>query len=126
MGRAIAAALPQGAHEAVVWADDFIEARPDAMLYARRTARECGGRLTVRWAKKAMLAGELPGELRGAFPRGEVERGRERYFLLIRTDTQSPERERYSEAIKDGRLRRVALTEESLASYSIELYEVLD
>jgi 4-amino-4-deoxy-L-arabinose transferase-like glycosyltransferase len=94
-GAAIAAHLPAGGR-AVVWADDLVEARPDVLLYARKSAKDGGNGVHPLWRKRAMLAGQLP----------ETPAGRDA-FLLLRADPESPELARYAPLVEAGRLAPV-------------------
>jgi hypothetical protein len=86
-GAAIAAALPVGPEPIQAWADGLVEARPDALLYARQIARERGVQVRPLWRKSAVRAGELP-------PPGSV--------LVLRTDSGGDERPLYAQAISAG------------------------
>lgn len=89
-GAALAAAVADGAS---VWADDLIEARPDILLYARAAAAAQGRTLRPVWAKPRMLNADLPAP-------GD--------YLLLRTDDQSGEAERYAPRREAGQLAPVA------------------
>ena len=95
-GRLIATHVAPGA---VVWANDMVEARPDVLLYAEaqsRAAHPGGDSLTPRWAKPAILAGEMPAPSSAPV------------YLLLRSDAESGEVARYRSRIEAGELARVA------------------
>ncbi|MGE3108619.1 MAG: ArnT family glycosyltransferase [Phycisphaerales bacterium] len=118
-GAALAASLIR---DGDVWANDLVEARPDVLLYMQRASR---GRVTPLWMPEALRSGELP--------RLPVESGR-RAYLLLRSDSQSAERDRYAKWIAPPGPSRPAepqspvrlhrLTSGRAASYEFELYEV--
>lgn len=76
--RRLGEAVPPGV---TVWADDAIEARPDILWEFERFAGRLGKGVRVYWAKPEMTAGLLPSP-------GDC--------MLIRTDPDSPERDRYA------------------------------
>jgi 4-amino-4-deoxy-L-arabinose transferase-like glycosyltransferase len=107
-GAAIAASLPDGA---VVWANDLVEARPDALIYARAAARRNGRSLLPRWKKDAIRAAELPP--------APVDRP---LFLLLRNDSESAEASRYRPLIQKHDLVPVASGE--IAKYQWTIFGV--
>jgi 4-amino-4-deoxy-L-arabinose transferase-like glycosyltransferase len=89
-----------------LWADDAIEARPDMLrLIERRNPF-----IHVKWARAAMRAGELP-------PPGN--------YILIRTDTESHESERYNTKAPRPLLQPRG-TIQAIRTYRFALYEVVD
>ncbi|MBC7835601.1 MAG: glycosyltransferase family 39 protein [Phycisphaerales bacterium] len=80
---------------AIIWADDLIEARPDILLGAQHRARLDGIRITPLWKKAEMLRAELP-------PPGAL--------IALRTDAGSTEHERYAHHLAAGRLELIYTT----------------
>lgn len=76
----------------ILWADDAIEARPDILWLIQTSAARNGRVIRPQWRKFEMLAASLPRNIGGCT------------YLLVRTDDQSQEIQRYASAIKDGRL----------------------
>jgi hypothetical protein len=93
-GAEIAAHLPDGS---VVWANDLVEARPDALLYAAEIARREGREVYPRWRKGDMLKLAVPAAAGGRDA-----------FLLLREDEESGELSRYARAVEAGDLTPVA------------------
>jgi 4-amino-4-deoxy-L-arabinose transferase-like glycosyltransferase len=93
-GAAIAGHLP---HDAEVWANDLVEARPDVLLYAESWARRDSRTIHPRWKKPQLLGGEVPPQTPGRDS-----------FLLLREDDESTEVSRYRDHLASGTLRRVA------------------
>ncbi len=106
-GFQLATTLPDGAE---LWASDLVEARPDVLLYARLYAAREHIRLTPRWMREEIFAGDLPDTTPGA-PR----------FLLLRADDGSNEEDRYRSHIRSGRLTRIWTWR--VAKYSFTLYQ---
>lgn len=79
-------------HDAEIWADEMIEARPEVLLYARRAARPAGRSLTPLWRKHHILRAQTPA------PGG---------YMLLRTDRDHPEHARYLDRIDSGDVRRI-------------------
>ncbi len=93
-GAAIAVHLP---HDAEVWANDLVEARPDVLLYAESSARSASRTIHPRWKKPQLLVGEVPAPTPGR-----------ETFLLLREDVESTELSRYRDHLTSGVLRRIA------------------
>lgn len=108
-GESLAAALPPGA---TIWADDLIEARPDILLYAQKSAAASGRALRCIWAKPRMHKAELPTAGTDASPS----------FILLRTDEQSGEGVRYLPALESRQLRLVH--QDKLGRYEFALFRV--
>lgn len=83
-------AMPPGV---TIWADDAIEARPDIVWEMRERSNRLGKGVRVVWAKGKLLDGTLPA-------RGEC--------VLLRTDAQSGEADRFKDAIVSGALQRLS------------------
>lgn len=92
-GQAIAAALPA---DAIVWANDLVEARPDVFLYAMKSAAASGHRLEPLWMKQAMLENRVPVS------------GPTLAYILIRDDPESGEGLRYRPLLADMRIQPIA------------------
>lgn len=93
-GAAIAAHLPD---EAVVWANDLVEARPDVLLYTMSAARREGRDVHPRWRKSDMLRARVPAPSEGPH-----------VYLLLRDDEESDELRRYAAAVESGELTPAA------------------
>jgi hypothetical protein len=100
----LAEAVPPGVR---VWADDAIEARPDILWMLQQRTDRMRKNISVSWGKRDMLEGKLP---------------RKGDCLLLRTDPESSEADRYKDAIVSGRLER--LTSDTVRRHEYTLFRV--